>query len=108
MGEMTLHELAEACEDIDGQDNGCCLHIAMTDYNLRDEDIQWCIDFAKTCYYVDSRGIPHDGCDRCVEVGEALLKVPEDHRESFLGVRLEPDGNGFHRSGRELKNAFCR
>lgn len=80
---MTLDELAEALKELDDLDNGCCLHIAVTDYNLRDEDVQECIDDAKA-----------DGCDGCVRLGEALMKVPEEHRESFLGVICESRPTG--------------
>ena len=80
---MTLTELLEGIEDLSLHDNGCCLHIAVEDFNLEDEDVWSCIKFANDA-----------GHPECAELAKALLKVPFQHRESFLGVRVEYDDRG--------------
>ena len=50
-------------------DEGCCMHIVVSDQNLSDEDVHWCIAWAK-----------NKGHTFCEAVGNYLLTLPEQDR----------------------------
>lgn len=79
-----LTDLAGALRDLDDEEGGCCLHVTVTDFNVDDDSIRFCIDYAV-----------QRGHQTCAELGRAFLaRVPEEHREAFLGVRVEYDDRG--------------
>lgn len=66
--------------------NGCCLHIAVEDYNLTDEHLCFCIRES------ERRG--HVACGTLAR--RFMQEVPLEHREAFLGIETHPDGpHGF-------------
>lgn len=48
---------------------GCCLHVALDDGNLKDKDVQFCIDFAV--------GQNHPECE---DLGRKLLELSQTQR----------------------------
>ena len=71
-------ELAEALEELEDV-NGCCLHIAVMDFNLSDDDLDSCRKTAE-----------EQGHEDCAELAVQFKEtIPEEHREAFLGVRSE-------------------
>jgi hypothetical protein len=53
---------------IDG--SGCCMHIVVEDGNVKDEDVHWCINYAK-----------EKGHTFCEAVGKYLLTLPPEDRQ---------------------------
>lgn len=80
---MTIDELLEEIEDLQS-DNGCCLHIAIVDYNLGDDDLRSCERFASEANHAE-----------CLKAAISFREmIPEDRREAFLGVRIVPGPPG--------------
>jgi hypothetical protein len=54
---------------------GCCMHIVTDDFNIEDEHVQFCIDYAKRKNHA-----------LCLEIGERLLELTEEERRVVLNV----------------------
>ncbi len=68
-------ELARDLEEL-SEDGGCCLHIAIEDFNVSDEHLDACKRYAEER--------DHTECAELAARFKAL--IPEDRREAFLGV----------------------
>jgi hypothetical protein len=56
---------------------GCCLHIVLDDLNVSDDDVRFCIEFARSEDATHDR--PEDR-DACVALGEKLLSMSRTQR----------------------------
>lgn len=81
----TLDQLARDLRVLNDEANGCCLHVAVGDYNLSDDSLRFCERYALER--------AHNCCALLAKTFRE--RVPEEHREAFLGVRVEEDADGW-------------
>jgi len=59
---------------------GCCLHILTDDCNINDDDVQWCLNYAK-----------ERGCQLCVETARVYLSLTKHNRAVVLNMGWCPE-----------------
>lgn len=62
-----------------GRGTGCCLHITTDDFNIRDSDVEFCLEYAR-----------ERGHDECIELAERLLKLSKRERAELFGMKWCP------------------
>jgi hypothetical protein len=62
---------------------GCCLHIVLDDDNITNDDIEFCLDFAKE---TPNKNWPDDNHADCVEMAELLLSLTVGERVGIMGL----------------------